>query len=156
MAKIGALQVGTEKIMDSAISAVVLTQAATNALGRNGGSWTSSLTVANAGAKPIQVFFGFHINFPGNASASGTTYGATLTLKKADGTTLFSLTYGPKSGTSRTTDDPNAQTIDMAAGTSETYTLLLVYNPNDGGHPLGLPDPPVITGYNMFAIATKK
>jgi len=156
MAKIGTLQVGTEKIMNAAISAVILTQATDNRLGRNGGTWTSLLVVANPAGLPIQVFFGFHINFPGNASASGTSYSATLTLKKGDGTTLFSLSYGPKSGTSRTTDDPNAQTIDMSAGASETYTLLLTYTVNDGGHPLGVPDAPVITGYNMFTIVTKK
>jgi hypothetical protein len=171
MAKIGDLQIGSDKIADGAVVAVVeTTTPSTNTLTprspevppfSSGSDWILTLAITNPQGNPVQLFMAMNIDFPGNGVGSGdqaTQVQARIKMTRTRDSKLMydSGTIGPYLGNSHRAPSFSAQTIDMDAGASESYALDFHYV-TDGTTVVGsYPDIPTFGDSSFFAIVTKR
>jgi hypothetical protein len=172
MAKIGDLQLGTEKIANGAVTSVIETNApTTNTLQRHAGGvppdnttsiWEMTLAISNPVGKPVQLFFALTVDFPGDGTGSGdsaTQVLASLKLTRARDSKVFynDPSIGPYDGQSHRVIPLSCQTIDMDATTSETYKLTFKYFTNGTQiNPQFYPNVPTFPDPSLFAIVVKR
>lgn len=171
MAKIGDLQLGTEKIADGAVTSVVETNVpSSNTLQQRAGGvppdattsiWEMTLVVSNPLPNPVQLFFALTVDFPGNGTGSGgsaTQVAASMKLTRArDGKVFYNdASIGPYAGNSHRVVALQCQTIDMDATTSETYKLTFKYFTDGPTSPSFYPSVPTFPSPSLFAIVVKR
>jgi hypothetical protein len=132
MAKIGDLQIESLKIANGQVTEIVADDAPVTGSSGTMVTKTTTITVANVSAAPLEIGAEITVHFYGNSPVSGTTQQSTVTLTRVRGNVVL-YTWskssdgrdGGKTGGIDYRHDP--QVYDPTAGMNEVYKLVATF-----------------------------